>query len=255
MAHHPHFYGGVQRSRPACRLGWRGLCQPADADTASEDGSSMAFRIARYSHRVNWNCYLGGRNRLARQLSHSRPAPSRSSPRRVAQADYLLTQNSSSKSDFGNSSVCRANITYSVGSRKMPITRLASNPPTITMAKGRCESDPMACENAAGIRPSVATSMVIMMGRKRNTAPSTAASTICCWLDSSMPFRRPLNWLMYSSMITPVCTETPKSARKPTADDTEKFVCVMNSASGPPIDAMITLTRISIAHLNDRNIV
>ena len=34
------------------------------------------------------------------------------------------------------------------------------------MANGRCESDPMSCDMAAGSRPSVATSMVIMMGRK-----------------------------------------------------------------------------------------
>ena len=47
----------------------------------------------------------------------------------------------------------------------------------MTMAKGRCESDPMAWDMAAGNSPKVATSMVIMMGRSRRTAPSTAAST------------------------------------------------------------------------------
>jgi phosphohistidine swiveling domain-containing protein len=52
----------------------------------------------------------------------------------------------------------------------------AIRPPTITMANGRCESEPMPCEVAAGSRPSVATSMVIMMGRKPRTAPSMAAS-------------------------------------------------------------------------------
>jgi hypothetical protein len=54
---------------------------------------------------------------------------------------------------------------------------------------------------------------------------------------------------MNSIMITPVSTETPKSARKPTAEDTEKLVWVMNSASGPPMEAMMTETRISVAHL------
>jgi ABC-type uncharacterized transport system ATPase component len=43
-------------------------------------------------------------------------------------------------------------------------------------------------------------------------------------------------------------TETPKSARKPTAEETEKLVCVRNSASGPPMEAMTTLIRISMAH-------
>jgi hypothetical protein len=40
---------------------------------------------------------------------------------------------------------------------------------------------------------------------------------------------------MYSTIITPVCTETPKSARKPTPDETLKLVPVTNSATSPPI--------------------
>jgi hypothetical protein len=36
--------------------------------------------------------------------------------------------------------------------------------------EGSCESDPIAREKDAGSRPSVATSMVIMMGRRRRTA-------------------------------------------------------------------------------------
>ena len=35
----------------------------------------------------------------------------------------------------------------------------------MTIANGRCESEPMACDRAAGSSPRVATSMVIMMGR------------------------------------------------------------------------------------------
>src|ERR1022692_2381426 len=56
----------------------------------------------------------------------------------------------------------------------MLITRAEVSPPTMTMANGRCESDPMACESAAGNSPTVATSMVVMMGRSLKTAPSTA---------------------------------------------------------------------------------
>jgi hypothetical protein len=55
------------------------------------------------------------------------------------------------------------------------MTRSTMSPPTMTMAKGRCESEPMPCESAAGNSPNVATSMVIMMGRRRRTAPSMAA--------------------------------------------------------------------------------
>ena len=40
---------------------------------------------------------------------------------------------------------------------------------------------------------------------------------------------------MYSSMMTPVCTETPKSARKPTPEETLKWVPVTKSASNPPM--------------------
>ncbi len=55
-----------------------------------------------------------------------------------------------------------------------------------------------------------------------------------------MPLRRARNWLMNSIMMTPVSTETPKSARKPTAEETEKLVWVRKSASGPPMEAMMT---------------
>ena len=60
----------------------------------------------------------------------------------------------------------------------MLITRVELSPPTITMANGFCESDPMPFEVAAGSKPSVATSIVIMIGRSRKIAPSTAASSI-----------------------------------------------------------------------------
>lgn len=44
--------------------------------------------------------------------------------------------------------------------------------------KGSLRVRPMPRESAAGRRPRVATSMVIMMGRSRRTAPSTAADSI-----------------------------------------------------------------------------
>ncbi len=34
-------------------------------------------------------------------------------------------------------------------------------PPTITIAKGRCESEPIACDRAAGNSPRVATRLVV----------------------------------------------------------------------------------------------
>src|SRR5437588_532503 len=60
----------------------------------------------------------------------------------------------------------------------MLISRAARRPPTITMAKGRCESEPMPRETAAGNKPRVATKEVINIGRSRRTAPSIAAFPI-----------------------------------------------------------------------------
>ncbi len=105
----------------------------------------------------------------------------------------------------------------------MLITNTAMSPPTMTMANGRCESEPIPCEVAAGTSPSDATSMVMRMGRNRMTAPCCTASRMEC--------PRARNWLMYSSMITPVITETPNSARNPMPEETLKLVLVKYSAS------------------------
>ena len=88
----------------------------------------------------------------------------------------------------------------------MLINRLAMSPPTITMAKGRWESEPMAWDMAAGNKPSVATNMVIMIGRSRSVAPSMAA------VLTGIPRAR--NWLMYSTMITPVWTRNPEQGQE-----------------------------------------
>ena len=48
-------------------------------------------------------------------------------------------------------------------------------PPTITTANGRCVSEPIPCDNAAGSRPRPAISAVMMIGRMRSTAPSRTA--------------------------------------------------------------------------------
>ena len=57
---------------------------------------------------------------------------------------------------------------------------------------------------------------------------------------------------MYSSMITAAWTDTPNNARNPTRDETLKFVRVTSSASKPPMRASATLTRMRIAHSNER---
>jgi hypothetical protein len=49
----------------------------------------------------------------------------------------------------------------------------------MTMAKGRCEFEPMAWDMGAGSRPS----MVIVMGQSRRVAPSIAASGDIAYAD------------------------------------------------------------------------
>src|ERR1039458_9412892 len=129
-------------------------------------------------------------------------------------------------------------------SRQVP-SASATNPTTTTMANGRWESEPMSGDMAAGRRPSVATSMVIMMGRSRRLAPSSAA-----W-RTVRP--RTLSWLMYSTMITPVWTETPISARNPRPDDTLKCVPVMRRLRNPPMGERDTMARIRKTHFHELN--
>jgi hypothetical protein len=95
---------------------------------------------------------------------------------RAAKRPYTLSPNS--VSGCGKRSPSRATHTYRVGSKKMLRSRAPMRPPTITMAKGRCESEPMPRDSAAGSKPKVATNMVIIMGRNRRTAPSIAADSI-----------------------------------------------------------------------------
>src|ERR1019366_2690808 len=77
----------------------------------------------------------------------------------------------------------------------------------------------------------------------------------CALPISATSWPRARSWLMYSSMITPVCTHTPNNARKPTPEDTLKCVPVINSPSRPPRGAMAILASIRAAHLNEWNMV
>ena len=84
-----------------------------------------------------------------------------------------------------------------------------------------------------------------MMGRSRKLAPSSAACR------TVRP--RTLSWLMYSTMITPVCTDTPINARNPSPDDTLKCVPVMSRLRKPPIGESDTTARINKTHFHDVN--
>jgi hypothetical protein len=80
-------------------------------------------------------------------------------------------QTGSSVSAWGRRSPPRANHAYRVGRRKILNINPELRPPTITIANGRWESDPIPCDVAAGSKPSVATSIVMIIGRSLKTAP------------------------------------------------------------------------------------
>ena len=129
----------------------------------------------------------------------------------------------------------------------MLITSAAISPPTITIANGRCESEPMPCDVAAGSKPK----RRHQHGHHDRAEPQHRAFLAA----STIVWPRARNWLMYSTMITPVCTETPNSARNPTPEDTLKLVPRQIAAPAmPPTGAIATFTRIRLAHFIDPNI-
>jgi len=67
-------------------------------------------------------------------------------------------------------------------------------------------------------------------------------------------FTRARNWLMYSSMMTPVCTAT-RIAPEAHPEETLKCVCVINSATNPPIAPSPRWPESNITHLKSWNMV
>ncbi len=58
---------------------------------------------------------------------------------------------------------------------------------------------------------------------------------------------------MYSTMITPISTDTPISAKKPSPDDTLKCVPVTSKLKKPPSGASATTARMSPTHFHEPN--
>ena len=97
----------------------------------------------------------------------------------TAICSFMLAVSQSLRQTWSTSPL-RATIWYRTGLTMRPRNSLETRPATMTMAKGRCESDPMPCEKAAGSRPRQATSAVIMMGRRRTIEASKVALAISC---------------------------------------------------------------------------
>jgi hypothetical protein len=64
---------------------------------------------------------------------------------------------------------------YSPGHTTSVSAAAENNPPPPPTASGCCPSDPMRCESASGVSPSIAKSVVIKTVRKRTREPSNAA--------------------------------------------------------------------------------
>ena len=58
---------------------------------------------------------------------------------------------------------------------------------------------------------------------------------------------------MYSTMITPISTDTPINARNPNPDDTLKCVPVIRRLRNPPRGESATTARIKPTHFHEPN--
>ena len=101
-----------------------------------------------------------------------------------------------------------------------------SKPYTMTVANGRCTSDPMPEDTEAGNNPNMATVAVMSTGLKRCDTPSTTASF------KAVPLFRKM--LICDIIITPFWIDTPNSAIKPTAEDTLNDIPLRFRANIPP---------------------
>src|SRR6267143_902870 len=118
-----------------------------------------------------------------------------------------------------------------------------SAPPITTMASGRCVCAPIPCESAAGNKPIMATSVVIMPARRRFCAAERAAASM-----GSPPLRSCRKYVTISSAS---CTAMPKMEMKPIAAETDSSSRVTSRARMPPVQATgieISTIRVAAEH-------
>ena len=96
----------------------------------------------------------------------------------------------------------------------------------MTVANGRCTSEPIPVEREAGNNPKIATVAVIKIGRKRCLTPLNTATF--------NTFPSALRLLICVIIITPFWMATPINAMNPTADDTFKVIPRRFKANIPP---------------------
>ena len=111
----------------------------------------------------------------------------------------------------------------------------------MTIASGRCDSEPIPWLIAAGNRPIAAIAAVIITGRIRDRTPSLVAS---CKGEPSFRFA-----LISEIIITPFCMQIPNKAIKPIPADIEKLKPVIRRAAIPPTAANGTFSNTSPASL------
>ena len=99
----------------------------------------------------------------------------------------------------------------------------------MTMANGRCDSEPMPWLTAAGIRPMAAIAAVMTTGRTRERTLSFTAHD-----NANRSFRL---CLISEIIITPFWIQIPNNAMKPIPAEIEKLNPVAHNATIPPAAA------------------
>ena len=136
---------------------------------------------------------------------------------------------------------------YNAGSTKRVNSVDEIIPPITTVASGRCTSAPVPVFKAIGKKPRLATRAVIMIGRRRISAPSMIAPVN---LLASLP-RCLQRSLIKASITKPFSTATPDSAIKPTPADIDKGISRSHRAITPPVSARGTPVKMIMASLKE----
>src|SRR5690606_4270996 len=139
------------------------------------------------------------------------------------------------KSSHGRTSASRGrdggapNLRNIAGSSSRVSAVDETSPPITTIASGRWISEPGPVANNSGTSPPAVIAAVIITGRSRRFAPSTAA----CAID--MPCAS--NWLKWLTSTTPLSTAMPSSAMKPTDAGTDTYSPAIARPNTPPTSA------------------
>src|SRR6185437_12433191 len=136
----------------------------------------------------------------------------------------------------------REKAAYIAGNTNSVISVLVMTPPMTTVASGRCTSEPAPLLVAIGMKPTLATSAVIITVRKEPTHVALIAV-------SPLPDPAPRS---AETMIMLLSTETPDSVMKPTAAEMDSGISRSHRATTPPTQAAGTLAKTNTVSITVR---